>query len=277
MPAGIGKVGKSSKSQSLVHADQWESIATNEEEIAVIQHKNCNQFTKMKWMSGLTAAILCLMPALAKAADDAEARLKASGETFKELVNSQPGIPTNMLNKSECVIVIPSAKKGGFIIAGHYGKGAMSCRSGQNFDGPWSAPVMMQSSGGSVGFQAGGQSTDLVILVMNDKGSRAILKGKAKLGADASVAAGPVGRDAEASTNAAMSAEMLSYSRAQGVFAGVSLSGMTLGPDSGANEKLYGKKVTGEQIFSSEKPPASAELLLSQLTEKSPSNASRGK
>ena len=157
MPAGLAKPENRQNSQSLVHADQWKSIAPNEKEIAVIQHKNCNQFTKMQWISGLTVAILCLMPALARAADDAEARVKASGETFKELVNSQPGIPANMLNKSECVIFIPSAKKGGFIIAGHYGRGAMSCRSGQNFDGAWSAPIMMQSSGGSVGFQAGGQ------------------------------------------------------------------------------------------------------------------------
>jgi lipid-binding SYLF domain-containing protein len=154
----------------------------------------------------------------------------------------------------------------------------MSCRSGQNFDGAWSAPIMMQSSGGSVGFQAGGQATDFVVLVMNDKGARAVLNGKAKLGADASVAAGPVGRDAEASTNAAMSAQMLSYSRAQGVFAGVSLSGTSLGPDSGANEKVYGKKVTGQEIFGGTvQAPASAEVMLSTLQEKSPSNASRGK
>jgi SH3 domain-containing YSC84-like protein 1 len=135
----------------------------------------------------------------------------------------------------------------------------------------------MQSSGGSLGLQAGGQATDFVILVMNDKGARAIMNGKAKLGADASVAAGPVGRDAEAATNASMSAEMLSYSRAQGVFAGVSLSGTSLGPDSGANEKIYGKKVSGAQIVGGTvQPPASAQQLLSELQEKSPKNVSRG-
>lgn len=133
---------------------------------------------------------------------------------------------------------------------------------------------MMQSSGGSFGLQAGGQATDFVILVMNDKGARAVLHGKAKLGADASVAAGPVGRDAEASTNAAMSAEMLSYSRSQGVFGGVSLSGTSLGPDSDANEKIYGQKVTGDQIFSgSQQTPDSASVLLATLQEKSPSTA----
>jgi lipid-binding SYLF domain-containing protein len=137
---------------------------------------------------------------------------------------------------------------------------------------------MMQSSGGSFGLQAGGEATDFVVLVMNDKGARAVLHGKAKLGADASVAAGPVGRDAEASTNAALSAEMLSYSRAHGVFGGVSLSGTSLGPDSGDNEKLYGKKMTGEEIFAGNvQAPASAETLLSTLQEKSPSSTSRGK
>ena len=137
---------------------------------------------------------------------------------------------------------------------------------------------MMQSSGGSFGLQAGGQATDFVVLVMNDKGARAVMNGKAKLGADASIAAGPVGRDAEASTNESMSAEMLSYSHTQGVFAGVSLSGTSLGPDSGANEKIYGKKITGEEIFGgSVKAPASADVLLSTLQAKSPKNASEAK
>ena len=136
---------------------------------------------------------------------------------------------------------------------------------------------MMQSSGGSFGFQAGGQATDYVILVMNDKGARTVLHGKAKLGGDASIAAGPVGRTAEASTSGNMSAEMLSYSHAQGVFGGVSLSGTSLGPDDGDNQKLYGKKITGDEIFTSEKPPAAADLMLSILKEKSPKPTSRGK
>ena len=229
----------------------------------------------------MAAILLCLLlPVAARAADEdkEQERVKSSGEVLKELLNGPSGIPIGVLNKAECVIVLPSVKKAGFIVAGQYGRGVMSCRKGENFDGPWSAPVMMQSSGGSFGLQAGGQATDFVVLVMNDKGARAVLHGKAKLGADASVAAGPVGRDAEASTNAAMSAEMLSYSRAQGVFAGVSLSGTSLGPDSGANEKIYGKKMTGEEIVSgSVKPPASADLLISTLEEKSPKNVSRGK
>jgi lipid-binding SYLF domain-containing protein len=249
-------------------------------ETLVDKHENHDQLRNMKWMANL-AVLLCLsMPMLAKAADnDTEAaRVKASGDVLKELLNAPEGIPLSLLNKAECVIVLPSVKKAGFIIGASYGRGVMSCRSGENFAGGWSAPIMMQSSGGSFGLQAGGQATDFVILVMNDKGARAVLNGKAKLGADASVAAGPVGRDAEASTNAAMSAEMLSYSRAQGVFAGVSLSGTSLGPDSGANEKIYGKKLTGEEIFAgSVKAPASAGQLLSTLREKSPKNISAGK
>ena len=230
----------------------------------------------------LTMASLCLLiPGIAMAADNDKEleRIKESGNVMKELTDSPSGVPISVLNKAECVIVLPSVKKGGFIVAASYGRGVMTCRGGENFNGPWSAPTMMQSSGGSFGLQAGGQATDFVVLVMNDKGARALMKGKAKLGADASVAAGPVGRDAEASTNASMSAEMLSYSRAQGVFAGVSLSGTSLGPDSDANEKVYGKKVDATQIIdgSAGPAPASAKELLAVLTAKSPANVSRGK
>ena len=230
----------------------------------------------------LTMAILCLtIPRFATASDNEheQERVKESGNVMKELVDSPSGVPISMLNKAECVIVLPSVKKAGFLLAGQYGRGVMTCRGGENFDRAWSAPTMMESSGGSFGLQAGGQATDFVVLVMNDKGARALMKGKAKLGADASVAAGPVGRDAEASTNAAMSAEMLSYSRAQGVFAGVSLSGTSLGPDGGANEKIYGKKVSATEIIDGKAGPApdSAKTLLTVLSEKSPSNTSKGK
>ena len=228
-----------------------------------------------------SVAIPGLLPQAFAAADNAateQARVTASGDVLKDLVNASNGIPTGLLNKSECVIILPSVKKGGFIVAASYGRGVMSCRGGANFDGRWSAPVMMQSSGGSFGLQAGGQATDFVILVMNDKGARALMHGKAKLGADASIAAGPVGRDAEASTNASMTAEMLSYSRAQGVFAGVSLAGTSLGPDGGANESLYGKKVTASEIVDGNvQAPAAAQNLLSTLQEKSPKNISTGK
>jgi lipid-binding SYLF domain-containing protein len=226
----------------------------------------------------IVTSCLLIAPSLRADNNAEQERIRASGDVLKELLNGPNGIPLSLLNKAECLIILPSVKKAGFILAAQYGRGVMTCRGGQNFDGSWSAPIMMQSSGGSFGLQAGGEATDFVVLVMNDKGARAVLHGKAKLGADASVAAGPVGRDAEASTNAGMSAEMLSYSRAHGVFGGVSLSGTSLGPDSGANEKIYGKKISGDEIFAgSVQAPGSAGDLLSTLKEKSPSNASRGK
>jgi SH3 domain-containing YSC84-like protein 1 len=228
---------------------------------------------------GIAMLALLYQPIAKADSSKEEARVTESGYVIKDLTQSSNGIPMGILKKSECVIVLPSVKKAGFIVGASYGRGVMTCRTGPNFDGPWSAPTMMQSTGGSFGLQAGGQSTDFVILVTNDSGARALLKGKVKLGADASVAAGPVGRDAEAATNGAMKAEMLSYSRAQGVFAGVSLSGATLGPDGGANENLYGKKVSAVDIVQKYAVPipASAHELLTVLTRKSPSNHSKGK
>ena len=246
------------------------------------QYKNRQQFVNSTWIASLAFAVFALlMPVLTLADDKAQKedqRVTESGQALDALVNSENGIPTDLLNKSECVIILPSVKKGGFIIAGQYGKGLMTCRSGAKFNGPWSAPIMMQSSGGSIGFQAGGEAIDYVILVLNDKGARTVMNGKAKLGADASIAAGPVGREAEASTTGNMSTEMLSYSRANGVFGGVSLSGTSLGPDNGANEKLYGKKVTGEQIWAGKvQAPAAAKDMLALLESKSPKNISAGK
>jgi lipid-binding SYLF domain-containing protein len=241
-----------------------------------------SQIFKKKRTMIITMAGLCLIfTGIASADDNAkeQERVKESGVVMKELVNASSGVPISLLNKAECVIVLPSVKKAGFIVGASYGRGVMTCRGGANFHGPWSAPTMMQSTGGSFGLQAGGQATDFVVLVMNEKGARALMKGKAKLGADASVAAGPVGRDAEAATNATMTAEMLSYSRAQGVFAGVSLAGASLGPDGSANEKLYGKKVEAAQIIdgSAGPAPASAKQLLEVLTAKSPRNLANAK
>jgi lipid-binding SYLF domain-containing protein len=228
------------------------------------------RYRSPKAVSTLAIAALCSISLMARA-DSENERITKAGQVFQELVNATNGIPRSLLNNSYCVIVLPSVKKGGFIVGGQYGKGLMSCRNGANFNGKWSTPIMMQSSGGSFGLQAGGEETDFVVLVMNDEGARAVMKGRAKLGADASVAAGPVGRDAEASTSATLSAQMLSYSRAKGVFGGVSLSGTSLGPDDGDNEKVYGKKISGEQIFSgSVKAPASAAALLSELEKASP-------
>jgi len=218
---------------------------------------------------------LCFVTLLARA-DTPQERLTKAGQAFQELVNASNGIPRKLLNKADCVVVLPAVKKAGFIVGGQYGKGVMSCRSGATFNGKWSAPVMMQSSGGSFGLQAGGEATDFVILVMNDDGARTVLKGEAKLGADTSIAAGPVGRDAEASTSEVLSAKMLSYSRSKGVFGGVSLAGTSLGPDTGDNEKLYGKKMSGQEIFSEGvKAPASAEALLSELQRASPTKVAK--
>ncbi|HVJ09676.1 MAG TPA: lipid-binding SYLF domain-containing protein [Acidisarcina sp.] len=227
------------------------------------------------------ASLSLLMPVAAKAANNSKEveRVKESGVVMKELVNADNSIPLDILRKAECVIILPSVKKAAFIVGGSYGRGVMTCRSGANFTGRWSAPSMMQSMGGSLGFQIGGQATDFVILVMNDKGAKALQTGKVKLGGDASIAAGPVGRTAEASTNLVMNAEMLSYSRAQGVFAGVSLSGSSLGPDDEANEALYGKKVSATDIVARHAvpTPASARLLLATLTAKAPRNTSESK
>jgi lipid-binding SYLF domain-containing protein len=194
-------------------------------------------------------------------------RIKESGEVLKQILDMpDKGIPGSVLNGSKCVIVLPSVKKVAIGIGGSYGRGIMSCRTGADYKGPWSAPVMMASSGGNIGFQIGGQATDFVILVMNDQGAKAMLKNKVKLGADASVAAGPVGRTAEASTNAKMDAQMLSYSRSRGVFGGVSLSGATLRPDGDANDKLYGKKISAEEIVAGKVTmPPEAEQFISEL------------
>ncbi|HKF49925.1 MAG TPA: lipid-binding SYLF domain-containing protein [Terracidiphilus sp.] len=223
-----------------------------------------------KRVLSVLVAVSCCAPLLARGASEAD-RVAKAGVVFQELVNAANGIPRNLLNKADCVIVLPSVKKGGFIIAGEYGKGVMSCRSGANFSGRWSAPIMMQSGGGSFGFQAGGEATDFVILVMNPAGAHTVMKGAAKLGADASVAAGPIGRDAEAATSEVLNAQMLSYSRAKGVFGGVSLAGTSLGPDPGDNEKLYGRKISGDEIFhGAVGAPASAGALLAELHRASP-------
>ena len=201
----------------------------------------------------------------AKGGSTERERVKESGEVLKQILDApDKSIPKSVMDGSKCVIILPSVKKVAVGIGGSYGRGVMTCRTGADYKGPWSAPIMMASSGGSIGFQIGGQATDFVILVMNDGGAKSLLKSKVKLGADASVAAGPVGRTAEASTNARMQAQMLSYSRAQGVFGGVSLSGSTLRPDDDASENLYGQKVKPEEIIAGKvaMPPEAQQLIL---------------
>jgi lipid-binding SYLF domain-containing protein len=203
-------------------------------------------------------------------------RLENSGMVMDEIMNIPDNIPQDLLDKAECVIVFPSVLKAAFIVGGSYGRGAMVCRSGEHFTGPWGAPSMMALEGGSLGFQLGGQATDFVLLVMNTRGATAILNSKVKLGADMSAAAGPKGRDASADTDATLRAEILSYSRARGLFAGISLEGSSLRPDNEANEKLYGKKVTGEEIVrkGAVSIPPSGQKLVSLLEKKSPKNHS---
>jgi SH3 domain-containing YSC84-like protein 1 len=184
----------------------------------------------------------------AYAANKEEKRLENCGEVMHEVLNVPENIPQSVLDKAECVIVFPSLLKAAFGIGGSYGRGAMICRSGEHFRGPWGAPAMMALEGGSIGFQIGGEATDLVLLVMNEKGADAILSSKVKLGGDASVAAGPVGRDASATTDASMRAEILSYSRSRGLFAGISLEGTTLRPDDDATADVYGRKLTAREI-----------------------------
>ena len=203
-------------------------------------------------------------------------RLRNCGTALKEILDIPDDIPQDLLDKAECVIVYPSVLKAAFVIGGSYGRGAMTCRTGEHYTGPWSAPTMMALEGGSIGFQIGGQATDFVLLVMNGRGAHSILNSKVKLGADASVAAGPKGRTASASTDATLRAEVLSYSRSRGLFAGISLEGSTVRPDNDANERVYGKKLDAESIVlkGAVPVPPPAQMLVSYLNKKSPKNLS---
>jgi lipid-binding SYLF domain-containing protein len=200
------------------------------------------------------------------------ARIENAGKVVAEILDVPDGIPNDILNKAYCVVVLPSALKAAFVVGGSYGRGVLTCRSGANFDGPWGSPAMMALEGGSFGFQIGGEATDFVLLLMSDRSAKGILSSKVKLGADASAAAGPVGRTASAETDASMRAQILTYSRARGVFAGVSLEGSTLRPDNDSNKKLYGREVSAEAIVLKDavKPPPSARILLRTLDRKSP-------
>jgi lipid-binding SYLF domain-containing protein len=218
----------------------------------------------------LVLAVLATTPAFAQS--DENKRIQNAGQVVKEILNIPDDIPRDTLGKAKCVIVLPSVLKAAFIVGASYGRGVMSCRSGANFNGPWSAPAMMALEGGSFGLQIGGQATDFVLLLMNDRAAQAILSSKVKLGADASAAAGPVGRNTAAATDVTLRAEVLTYSRARGLFAGVSLDGSTLRPDGGANAKVYGEGISAKDIVLTHnvKAPASAKLLLATLNHASP-------
>jgi lipid-binding SYLF domain-containing protein len=211
------------------------------------------------------------------AANKEQKRLENSGVVMQEIMNTPENIPQEILEKAECVIVFPSVLKAAFVFGGSYGRGAMVCRTGKEFKGPWGAPAMFALEGGSIGFQIGGQATDLVLLIMNDRGASSILSSKVKLGADASVAAGPVGRDASADTDAYLRSEVLSYSRSRGLFAGVSLEGSTLRPDDDATAAVYGRKLTAREIVINGEAtiPASGRHLVAVLQKHAPHNESK--
>jgi lipid-binding SYLF domain-containing protein len=225
----------------------------------------------------LLSMVLVVLPILSSSASAAdqekdEDRLTNSGTVLKEILDVPDDVPHDLLDKADCVVVFPSVLKAAFIVGGSYGRGAMSCRRGENFRGSWGAPTMMALEGGSFGLQIGGEATDFVLLVMNDRGASGILASKVKLGADASVAAGPVGRTASAETDATLRADILSYSRARGAFVGVSLEGSTIRPDNGANRKIYGEEIPARQIVLTRKvaiPPA-ARMMISTLNSRTP-------
>ncbi len=231
------------------------------------------------WFAVLCAMVLLAMPAIARSGDstkDEDDRLINSGKVMHEILNVPDDIPQDLLDKARCVVVMPSVTKAAFIVGGSYGRGVMVCRTGKDYRGPWGAPSMFALEGGSFGFQAGVEATDFVFLVMDNRGADSLIHSKVKLGADATAAAGPKGREAEADTDVNMRAEILTYSRARGVFAGVSLEGSTLRPDKDGNKHLYGEKVDAETIITerSVHAPEAATGLISTLQKASPTRKS---
>jgi lipid-binding SYLF domain-containing protein len=227
-----------------------------------------------KTVSLLLATIMLSFTAVAQ--EHEQDRLKNAGEVLTEILGMPDSIPKYWLDRAECVLVFPSVKKFAIGVGGNYGRGAMSCRSGATITGPWGPPSMMALEGANIGFQLGGQATDFVLLVVNPSGVSSILRSKVKLGGDASAAIGPKGRDAEAATDVTMHTEILTYSRSRGLFAGVSLEGSTLRQDNGANEKIYGRKVTAREIVLGHAvgTTSAGQVMVSALQKASPRNLS---
>src|SRR6202140_3333549 len=229
-------------------------------------------------LMSMVLVVLPILSSLASAADSEkdEDCLRNGGTVLKEILDVPDNIRQDLLDKADCGVVFPSVLKAAFIVGGSYGRAAMSCRSGEDFKGSWGAPTMMALEGGSFGFQIGGEATDFVLLVMNERGASGILTSKVKLGTDASVAAGPVGRTASAETDATLRADILSYSRARGAFVGVALEGSTIRPDNGANRKIYAKEVSARQIVLSGQiaVPPGAQPMISTLDSKTPRHKS---
>jgi lipid-binding SYLF domain-containing protein len=217
----------------------------------------------------------CALPLVAEDKEEkVDDRINNSATVMKEILGMPDGIPRDLLNKSYCLVIFPSVKKAAFIVGASYGRGLITCRKGRDFGGSWSAPAMFALEAGSVGFQIGGEATDFVLLIMNDQGANSVMSSKVKLGADAAIAAGPVGRDAAAATDIVLKAEILSYSRSKGIFGGVSLEGSTLRSDDGANKALYGQDLSAKDIVRLGKvpAPASAQRLLTILRRASPTH-----
>jgi lipid-binding SYLF domain-containing protein len=228
-----------------------------------------------KTLLGVSLALVLAVPLLAQ--DKESDRVENAGKVLKEILAAPDSIPQSVLDKADCVVILPSVLKFAIGIGGSYGRGVMTCRGGKTFHGRWGAPTMMALEGGSAGLQLGGNATDFVLLLMSSRSATSILSSKVKLGGDATAAAGPVGRTASAETDVTLRAEILSYSRARGLFAGISLAGSTLRPDNGANKNLYGKEVSAKAIvFNKAVPvPDSAKDLLATLTKASPENKSK--
>jgi len=225
----------------------------------------------MRRMAAIGFGILLVLASSPAFAGSIHERLDSSAEVLHQILNVPDGIPQALLDRAKCVVVMPSVKKAAFGFGGSYGRGAMVCRGGKDFNGPWGAPVMYALEGGSFGFQMGAQASDFIFLIMNGDGVQSLLRSKVKLGADASAAAGPLGRAVTADTDVLMHTEILSYARSRGLFAGVSLQGSTLRPDGGANEALYGRKVSPQEIVDGKvSVPDYGRRLVSELEKASP-------
>ncbi len=216
-------------------------------------------------MRGFAIAVSFLVSTTALLAATAQERLTESANVFSEIMATpDKGIPQDLLSKAQCIMIVPAMKKAAFVVGGEYGRGFVECRNTSGTG--WGAPAAVKVEGGSVGFQIGGSATDVIMLVMNRRGMDKLLGDKVTLGADASIAAGPVGRTAAANTDAKMSAEMLSWSRSKGLFAGISLNGASVRPDQDANAELYGQKMNNREVLmGSVKRPEAAQQLISEL------------
>jgi lipid-binding SYLF domain-containing protein len=230
-----------------------------------------------KTLIGFGVGLALVFPSFVRGQETEADRIENAGKVMQEILNAPDSIPQSVLDKADCIAILPSVVKFAIGFGGSYGRGVMTCRGGSDLKGPWGAPTMMALGGASAGLQLGGSATDFVLLLMSPRSAQSMLKSKVKLGGDVSAAAGPVGRTASAESDVTLRAEILSYSRARGLFGGISLSGSTLRADNGANKNLYGKEISAQEIVfkGSVPPPESAKALLETLQKTSPVNKSQ--